>query len=74
MTERPMSAAAFRAWRESHGMSERAASDALGLSRGALRTYERSGAPLFMALACAAYSQKIEPLLTATAVKATKES
>jgi len=36
------------------GLNEREACDLLGMSRGFLRNCERDGAPLYIALACAA--------------------
>ena len=60
---RVMSAKAVRVWRETHGMSGRAAAEALGYSRNALRVCEEHGAPLHIALACAAISAGIKPIL-----------
>jgi hypothetical protein len=53
--KRPMSGETFQAWRTSMGLSaERDAAKALGMSRGFLRSCDRDGAPLYVALACAA--------------------
>jgi hypothetical protein len=60
---RPMSAKAMRAWRIDMGLSERDASQRLGMSRGGLQIAERKGAPLYIALACAALIMDIPPYL-----------
>jgi transcriptional regulator with XRE-family HTH domain len=61
---RPMSAAAFRAWRQQMGWSERDAAERLGMSRSGVRIAEARGAPLYVGLACAALAAELEPILT----------
>lgn len=61
--KRPMSGEAFQAWRTSMGLSaERDAAKALGMSRGFLRSCDRDGAPLYVALACAALTLPADAL------------
>ena len=74
MVDRPMSAAAFRAWRANAALSERNACAVLGISRGALRRCEVEGAPLYIGLACAALVTHLPPLLTAKDVQHQKKT
>jgi transcriptional regulator with XRE-family HTH domain len=56
-----MPAAALRAWRTEMGLAERDAAERLGMSRGGLRNAEADGAPLYIALACAALKANLMP-------------
>jgi transcriptional regulator with XRE-family HTH domain len=56
-----MPGATLRAWRAEMGLSECDAAARLGMSRGGLRNAEALGAPLYIALACAAVIRKLEP-------------
>lgn len=58
---RPMPASALRAWRTEMGLAERDAAIRLGMSRGGLRNAELDGAPLYIALACAALKDGLTP-------------
>jgi len=58
---RPMKAGEFAAWRNEMGLSERDAAARLGMSRGFLRASEQDGAPLYVALACAALLAGLKP-------------
>lgn len=59
--DRPMAGPLLRAWRSEMGLSERDASKRLGMSRGGLRNAEADGGPLYLAYACAALINNIEP-------------
>lgn len=59
--DRPMAGPLLRAWRSEMGLSERDASRRLGMSRGGLRNAEADGAPLYLAYACAALINGINP-------------
>lgn len=60
----------FKAWRKAMGLSQRAAAEALGMSRPAIENYERGHRigdnrkveiPRTVALACAALFHRLEP-------------
>lgn len=59
--DRPMAGQLLGAWRAEMGLSERDAARRLGMSRGGLRNAEADGAPLYIAYACAALINDIEP-------------
>lgn len=59
--ERPMAGSLLRAWRSEMGLAERDAAARLGMSRGGLRNAEADGAPLYIALACAALITGLDP-------------
>lgn len=59
--DRPMPGEALRAWRTEMGLAERDAAARLGMSRGGLRNAEADGAPLYIALACAALIADLKP-------------
>lgn len=58
---RPMPGEALRTWRTEMGLAERDAAARLGMSRGGLRNAEAEGAPLYIALACAALINNLKP-------------
>lgn len=60
-TRRPMSAAAFRKWCKRMNLSKRQAAAALGVSYGAFLRCQQDGAPLHIALACAALLSNLGP-------------
>jgi hypothetical protein len=59
---KPMTGATLQRWRKKRKLSERGACLVLGLSRGALRNFEAAGAPLYIALACAALDANLSPV------------
>ncbi len=56
-----MSADDFLAWLDERGISGREAARQLGVSNDTITRYKRNGAPLHIALACAAICQGLPP-------------
>lgn len=60
-TEGRISGADFTAWRASLGLNKQDAARALGISANSIPTYEASGGPRTVALACAALAARLGP-------------
>lgn len=56
-----MPAADFERFLDLMNLSERAAVEVLGISRPSIARYKREGAPLVVALACAAIARGLKP-------------
>lgn len=56
-----MTAQEFNDWIEKRGISGREAARQLGLSKGTVVRYRATGAPLVVALACAALDADLSP-------------
>ena len=59
--DRSMPPGAIGEWLDKMGISQRDAVALLGISRSGLRNYDDRGAPLYIALACAALLNDIKP-------------